>query len=567
MRLLDVHTKKLHTFYNDIPPYAILSHTWLLDSEEVTFAQIQHPERCARTKGFEKIEFLCRQAAEDELQYAWIDTCCIDKTSSAELSEAINSMFDWYKQSYVCYALLTDIDSKVDSFHNSRWWSRAWTLQELLAPLTLIFYDKNHEQIGTKASRASEIAKATGIDEELLKLPLYLDIGSFSVAQRLSWAAKRVATRTEDIAYSLLGVLQVNMPLLYGEGERAFARLQREILQKELDQSLFAWSFERHPGRNIPDKYGERFRDGNEGGLLASHPAQFANCGGISMLQPYSLSSEIREFAGGHQLEMYIFPCKVNSHLGPYYVGLLPCTHVGFQDRFVGILLRQLGDSAPISTSDRTSPVQASFTRVTVLSFLVHKSEAHDAIRIPIHIRRESHQGAFSPTIRMSGGGDQLETRTITIVNGTSYTFGGYSSKTWKHVTNQHSHQYIESCASPGSHSSVILGFLSEEFPRTLLIVILDLDCDSDVSCDFIFVKFFQDSDKPVKRLLDNVRDGDRSLDIHRFEEGDVEVKVKTQTIFGEVLRALHLERKIVKLSAYESWGMALELAEEDEFD
>jgi hypothetical protein len=134
MRLLEVHTMKLNTFYGDhIPHYAILSHNWLRDDEEVTFPQIQDPAMCQGMRGFRKIKLLCDQAKRDGYQYAWIDTCCIDKSNSSELSEAINSMFSWYKQSGKCYAYLADFawnhwDSKGrhSDFLESRWWSRAW---------------------------------------------------------------------------------------------------------------------------------------------------------------------------------------------------------------------------------------------------------------------------------------------------------------------------------------------------------------------------------------------------------------------------------------------------------
>lgn len=127
MRLLNVHTLELRTFYGDaIPHYAILSHNWLRDSDEVSFQQIQHPERCKDILGYRKAELLCDQAKKDGYAYAWIDTCCIDKTNSSELSEAINSMFEWYRRSRVCYAYLGDIDHPSDDILSSRWWTRAW---------------------------------------------------------------------------------------------------------------------------------------------------------------------------------------------------------------------------------------------------------------------------------------------------------------------------------------------------------------------------------------------------------------------------------------------------------
>jgi Heterokaryon incompatibility protein (HET) len=243
MRLLDVKTKKLHTFYaGNIPDYAILSHTWGKEDDEVSFAQIQFPEKCVDILGFKKIEGLCEQAARDQIAWAWIDTCAIDKSSSVELSEAINSMYEWYANSKVCYAYLSDVDIGTnEDFLNSRWWKRSWTLQELLAPTTVEFFDTKWVSIGFKAELAKHISEKTGIHEDSLKDRE--DMFFRSVAQRMSWASTRKATRIEDVAYSLLGIFRVNIPLQYGEGSGAFLRLQQEIMKSTNDQSLFAWSF------------------------------------------------------------------------------------------------------------------------------------------------------------------------------------------------------------------------------------------------------------------------------------------------------------------------------------
>lgn len=131
MRLLNVHTLKLESFFNNLPPYAILSHCW--EEEEVIFCDLADSEAAKTKQGIDKINKTCEQSAKDGLDYCWIDTCCIDKSSSAELSEAINSMFAWYKNSNKCYAYLSDVEGPHD-FHRSKWFTRAWTLQELLAP-------------------------------------------------------------------------------------------------------------------------------------------------------------------------------------------------------------------------------------------------------------------------------------------------------------------------------------------------------------------------------------------------------------------------------------------------
>ena len=172
------------------------------------------------------------------MKYAWVDTCCIDKSSSAELSESINSMFKWYRQATTCYAYLEDVDthdpadfkSPDSSLSKSRWFRRGWTLQELVAPRNVTFYNAKWEKIGDKKDHVLELEAITGIDPDVLggKAPQAVPI-----AWRMSWAADRETTRIEDVAYSLLGIFDINMPLLYGEGpkpsyacrERSIARL------------------------------------------------------------------------------------------------------------------------------------------------------------------------------------------------------------------------------------------------------------------------------------------------------------------------------------------------------
>jgi hypothetical protein len=173
------------------------------------------------------------------------NTVCINKTSSAELSEAINSMYQWYRRSQICYAYLEDFDGpstynpklKV-GFGNSRWWSRGWTLQELIAPNVVEFYDCNWKELGTKSSQCEEISKITGINIRVLQGE---PPSACNVAERMTWAASRETTQLEDRAYSLMGIFGVNMPMLYDEGGRAFIRLQEEIMKVCEDYTLFAW--------------------------------------------------------------------------------------------------------------------------------------------------------------------------------------------------------------------------------------------------------------------------------------------------------------------------------------
>lgn len=241
-----IHTKalKLEEFLGvDPPPYAILSHTW--DVEEVTFREmVNGASRSAKAKkGYQKIKQTCRIAAENGLYYAWVDTCCIDKSSSAELSEAINSMFQWYERAEICYAYLSDFHpgvSEKTSFPKCRYFTRGWMLHELLAPVVLEFYDATWKLRESRLDATKIITKVTGIHSDYLthRTP----VRHASVAERMSWASRRTTTRVEDMAYCLLGMFDINMPMLYGEGKKAFLRLQEEIVRRTNDLSLLAWN-------------------------------------------------------------------------------------------------------------------------------------------------------------------------------------------------------------------------------------------------------------------------------------------------------------------------------------
>ncbi|KAF1993611.1 HET-domain-containing protein [Amniculicola lignicola CBS 123094] len=217
-------------FGKDIPAYAILSHVWGTNAEEVNFKDMIH-SRGQSKAGYSKIRFCGKQAARDGLQFFWVDTCCIDKSSSAELSEAINSMFHWYQNAAKCYVYLRDVSiaSKdwKKAFEQSRWFQRGWTLQELLAPTSVDFFSIEGEHLQDKVSLVQELHEITGIPiQALQECPL----SQFSLAERMWWAEKRETKREEDAAYSLMGIFDTHMPLIYGEGRRkAFYRLQREI--------------------------------------------------------------------------------------------------------------------------------------------------------------------------------------------------------------------------------------------------------------------------------------------------------------------------------------------------
>ncbi|KAI3540569.1 HET domain-containing protein [Colletotrichum filicis] len=246
MRLLNVETRRLQEFFGEVPRYVILSHTW--GNDEVTFQDLDRSDH-TKKRGYTKIDGICCLAARNGFKWVWVDTCCIDKTSSAELSEAINSMYKWYKDSSTCYAYLEDVQQGDDpsSFDrqlcDSRWFTRGWTLQELLAPETVEFFDAAWENLGTRSSLAPKIESITKIPTDFLERNEESPaIRSAKIAMRMSWAARRQTTRVEDIAYSLLGIFDVNMPLLYGEGGKAFERLQIEIMKQSSDDSILAWA-------------------------------------------------------------------------------------------------------------------------------------------------------------------------------------------------------------------------------------------------------------------------------------------------------------------------------------
>jgi hypothetical protein len=240
MRLLQCDSTGNFTFtqnlFNNFPPYAVLSHTWGPDGDEVTFQEMQVGVGKDKA-GYDKIQFCGRQAANDGLNYFWVDTCCIDKLSSAELSEAINTMFKWYRNAAKCYALLSDVSTDAcgkypevsweEAFHKSRWFTRGWTLQELIAPARVEFYSKEGHPLGNKELLEEMITERTGVPVRALRAS---DLSSFSPRERMSWARNRETKREEDMAYCLLGIFNIYMPLLYGEGvENAFRRLWDEI--------------------------------------------------------------------------------------------------------------------------------------------------------------------------------------------------------------------------------------------------------------------------------------------------------------------------------------------------
>lgn len=262
-RLIDTKTLEIVEFgpSTPVPEYAILSHTW--GNGEATFNEWSSRVmrfRKRRTPGFAKVLATCKQARRDGFRYVWVDTVCMDRT---EVSVAINSMFSWYKEAYICYVYLADVPSQppsgvgvLEMMGRSRWFKRGWTLQELIAPQHAVFYSQSWTCLGTKRVLASFLSSVTGIDLECILHEKALQ--EYSIAQRMSWAADRSTSRPEDIAYCLLGLFEINIPLIYGEGNKAFIRIQEEIIRTSNDHSLLAFDT-------------GHFRDL----LLASHPGMF----------------------------------------------------------------------------------------------------------------------------------------------------------------------------------------------------------------------------------------------------------------------------------------------------
>lgn len=329
MWLLNAVSFRLEEYHgNRRPEYAILSHTW--GDEEVSFLDIRD-FRQHKLRGWTKIELCCKQAVVDGYDYVWADTCCIDKRNIVELSEALNSMFRWYKEAAICYTYLEDVDANIDetrsdlndsnspyfyqqtsgnitqhehicqeTLHDrditeyldrgnclgsrvvaSRWFSRGWTLQELVAPKSLVFYDTSWTMLGTRLDYVSEIESRTSIPQNALQefVP-----GDYCIAQKMAWAAGRQTTRPEDRAYSMLGLLGASLSLIYGEGEEeSFIRLQRKLIKRLDDTSILAWN------RDLSTKYSHW--------LLAPSPDAFEGCHIFQEYQPCAYGLDLGKSA------------------------------------------------------------------------------------------------------------------------------------------------------------------------------------------------------------------------------------------------------------------------------
>jgi hypothetical protein len=322
MRLLNTESLELRSFIPpSVPDYVILSHCWNVQSseecsfEDMTKSPILDPNCPTRKKqGFLKIQGACRLAFRDGYSWIWIDSCCIDKSSSAELQEAINSMWNYYAESNICYVYMADVqDTEAgwdQRFRKSKWFTRGWTLQELISPVYVEFYAEDWAPIGTKNERHEEIADITKIDFKALVWPQC--IVRFSTAERLSWVAHRKVTREEDEAYSLLGLFEVNMPLLYGEGrERAFIRLQEAVYKSTADQSLFLFRHSLHHNDHplLADSP-TRFCDRIECTQCLSSGLKTAQCLPPDIIYTNIIASEIWKIQAHEQIMTTITPLR-----------------------------------------------------------------------------------------------------------------------------------------------------------------------------------------------------------------------------------------------------------------
>ncbi|KPM41197.1 hypothetical protein AK830_g5364 [Neonectria ditissima] len=332
---------------SDQPPYAILSHRW--GEDEVTLRDVQalrgnwdtldsHQDNTAVTckAGFRKLASSVQLARRNGFEYIWVDTCCIDKTSSAELSEAINSMYQWYETADACYAYLNDVkpafaeDMYMDSssFRQSRWFRRGWTLQELIAPGEVDFFASDWSYLGNKRG----MNRFTDLLYEITRVPNAVLLGDrspseASVASRMSWAAARETTRVEDIAYCLLGLFDVNMPLLYGEGEKAFTRLQEQILSQSDDETIFAWNTEKP-------------LEGTFFGLLAERPSYFRNSDHLEPVSRLALGEPWAMTSKGLKVEFNLQECTDTPDADCFVV--LNCESRGFSKTSPIIYLKRI---------------------------------------------------------------------------------------------------------------------------------------------------------------------------------------------------------------------------------
>lgn len=297
--------------------YAVLSHRWGAADDEVSFADMNSKD-FSQKKGFAKLEGFCKKALELGYSYGWDDTCCIKKDGPNEVTESINRMYRWYQGSGICIVYLEDVLGK--RMMESEWFGRGWTLQELIGPKAVFFYNREWNLIGKKSELLAELSNKTKIPEDILGHAT--SPSTCSVAQRMSWAAEKRTTKQEDRAYSLLGIFNVSMPLLYGEREQAFRRLQRAIIQQSKDQSIFAWAM----GIEVDQRTAT--------GLLAPSPSSFVKCSDVIITQGFKGFSVMN---GEISIHLRTFPHSMET-----YFAVLNCNARAFPEDRIAILVTRL---------------------------------------------------------------------------------------------------------------------------------------------------------------------------------------------------------------------------------
>ena len=377
IRLIHCREGKFEEFHNP-PEYAILSHTWRRGKrgkeKEVTYQDFQtrpKGKRQGHKGGWKKVEMACDTALalEHKIEWIWIDSCCINRNDIQELTEAINSMYQWYEQSRICIAYLGDLDGI--ELTSCTWFLRGWTLQELIAPSRVLFYNKRWEYCGSKngynieniyhkaKDLSSQIADISGIDRDLLRekdsILIKRSLSSVPACQKMYWASKRKTTKAEDMAYCLIGIFGINhMHLKYGEGRGAFVRLQEEIIKQSNDSTLFAWQVldpdqcitenilhlnEREHNKSLFefDKNHRSFH-----GIFACHPGEFKLASKIKPKQHIIYNDEITVTSRGIKLTTPLWgegPCE------PFTMPLHCYDHDQKPRKPLGITLRWVGNN------------------------------------------------------------------------------------------------------------------------------------------------------------------------------------------------------------------------------
>ncbi|KAH8660308.1 hypothetical protein BX600DRAFT_467538 [Xylariales sp. PMI_506] len=356
MRLIKCRSKtlELEEFVGMVtPPFAILSHT--SGDDDVTYSHFAKGDDVRKSMpGWTKIQRACSLALETGTEYLWIDSCCIDSSSTAELTEAMNGMFKWLGQASTCFVYLSDYDTATpttESLGNAHWFTRGWSLQELIAPPEVHFYDKDWNFFGTKSYLCQELCSITGIDEAVLFPPRDTTIREIldevPVGKIMSWASTRYTTRPEDAAYCLLGLFGVSIPIIWGEGaEAAFVRLQEEIIRNRNDLTIFAWCS--NDGGPNSEKSNSVSPTGNYRGVFARSPAEFAGCRALILDVPQRFIPEFSLTNKGIRINTTLHRTTSSEHV---FLSLR-CHKPANPAATIGIYLKNQG----VSTYVRVNP-------------------------------------------------------------------------------------------------------------------------------------------------------------------------------------------------------------------